>query len=185
MTASRAIRIAVLHQAVAPPADHERSLQTSQARRLPRFLRGHRLRSHPPPSSPVFSSSDVAIDSQWSFPDTIQGILSAVSPPHNATHLSATRPSSPPILSLSSPPIKANFQKEPSSCRSGSEGYREVGGQAFCNDSLRGRKELEGWFPRSWVLKKGASSTTEEGVEEVKRSLPVVVKPVRGRGRHG
>jgi len=41
-----------------------------------------------------------------------------------------------------------------------------------------------GWFPRSWVLRKGAS-TSSEGVEEVKKSLPVVIKPVRGRGSHG
>ena len=54
--------------------------------------------------------------------------------------------------------------------------------KAWCNDWLRRQKGLAGWFPRSVVVGK---EQWEDGDKVKKLSgigLPVVIKPIRGRG---
>lgn len=55
--------------------------------------------------------------------------------------------------------------------------------KAWCNDWLKGQKGMSGWFPHSTVVGKdlwegdGSLGKKLNGIP-----LPVVIKPVRGRG---
>lgn len=144
----------------------------------------HKSSSSFPPITVVtpHTSPSPTIDSQWSFPDTKEGILAAVSAPHHATHLYAN------IVLFGSHPLAvlASEGKLP-------KGTKFIGqdpkttelwdDKAWANDQLRAEKGLEGWFPKSWLLKRADGGGVE--LADVRANLPVVIKPVRGRGSHG
>lgn len=147
--------------------------------------------SHLPSSSSITvltpnSSPSPSIDEHWSFPDTEIGILTAVSPPFSATHLFAntTLFASHPLATLASQGKLPKRTKFVGQDPNDTEKYED---KAWVNDWLRARPELEGWFPKSWVLSKKAGDGEEiQGrLDEIKKGLPVVIKPVRGRGSHG
>ena len=129
---------------------------------------------HPSPSP--------TIDSQWSFPDTTEGILSAVSPPHSATHLYANTVlfGSHPLAELAS---QGKLPKGTKFIGQDLKATEQWDDKAWANDTLRAEEGLKGWFPESWLLKRDDGGGAD--LAAVKAKLPVVIKPVRGRGSHG
>ena len=122
----------------------------------------------------------------WCFPDTQEGILSAIS--RGATHLWAN------TVLFAEHPLQASaaldqFQDvrvigQPPLCAD------RFDDKSFTNDLLRKRGGLT--LPRAWTVDDpGSGSALAETLEKVLGDVengggyPVVVKPVRGRGSHG
>jgi carbamoylphosphate synthase large subunit len=116
-------------------------------------------------------------DADWSFPDTISGIRSAVTD-HGANVLWAntTLHSSHALVQLRSELCD--------------RGVRMIGqnpldtekfeDKEWINRWLNGQPGLEGCFPRSMLFNKG------EARDKLERfGVPAVAKPIRGRGSHG
>lgn len=123
------------------------------------------------------SSPQVSKNEGWCFPDTEEGIYSAVK--GGATHLWAN------TILFDSHPLQKSEKLTPYS-----SDLRVVGqppgmvenfdDKAYLNDKLR---ELGGYtLPRSWLLSK--SDDLVALVQSIDL-FPVVGKPVRGRGSHG
>ncbi|KAJ5083931.1 glutathione synthetase ATP-binding domain-like protein [Penicillium alfredii] len=139
-------------------------------------------------------SPDSADQNHWCFPDTEDGILSAVQ--RGATHLWAN------TVLFSGHPLQTSAQFTPFESR-----VRVIAQPPACvdrwddksvlNDALRRHGGLT--LPRSWVIdhpqlrsddNASHSSPSSQGLDAVVASIPqtsypIVAKPVRGRGSHG
>lgn len=129
---------------------------------------------------------DPANQDHWCFPDTEEGILSAIS--RGATHLWANTV------------LFAEHPLQTSKALDQFEGVRVIGqpplcadqfdDKSFTNDILRKRGGLT--LPRAWTIDdpgsgRALAAALEKVIEDVENGggYPVVVKPVRGRGSHG
>lgn len=113
-------------------------------------------------------------DSDWSFPDTKQGILDAVAKGANVLWVNSTLHSKHPLVHLARelPGGTRYVGQNPFDV----EKYED---KAWLNRSLD-QGELRGKFPKSWEVRKGDVETLNKDVQ-----LPAVLKPVRGRGSSG
>jgi D-alanine-D-alanine ligase len=119
------------------------------------------------------SSPDPKVDTDWCFPDTEQGVLSAIKAGANVLWANTTLHSKHSLVTLR--------DKVP-------EGIRFVGqnpidtekyeDKAYTNKWLE-RGELAGKFPKSWLIAKHEAGRLDE------IQVPAVLKPIRGRGSHG
>jgi D-alanine-D-alanine ligase len=119
---------------------------------------------------------DPTKDNEWSFLDTERGILDAIGAGANVLWANVTLHSAHPLVHLQL------AGKIPSSVRlvgqdpGDTERYEDKGWVNRWLDS----KELEGKFPKSWLVHKGEVERLSKEVE-----LPSVLKPIRGRGSYG
>ncbi len=191
-------RTAVLHQAAPPPAiggivkppkpngkAHRIGFETNApADRLNSLSSGHStgyrdsaadiaycLRAAGETVVTPNSPPDPLNDPDWSYPDTEKGILAAVQ--SEPTSSGVIVPCGQTILwfiSEPSSPLGVRFvAQDPLD----TENYDD---KAWTNDWLN-RGELEGKFPKSWLIEKGDA---EDRLREI--TLPAVLKPIRGEG---
>lgn len=136
-------------------------------------------------------SPDPADQDQWCFPDTEEGILSALE--KGATHLWANTvlfAEHPLQISSRLTPFEFSVKiiGQPPLCAD------RFDDKSFVNDALRRHGGLT--LPRSWnvddpnALKESAQGPAHEHLDRVLASIqgsdyPIVAKPVRGRGSHG
>jgi D-alanine-D-alanine ligase len=121
------------------------------------------------------SPPDPLNDPDWSYPDTEKGILAAVQSGANVLWCNTTLWADHPLVHLGTELGRLGVRfvaQDPMD----TEKYDD---KAWTNDWLN-RGELEGKFPKSWLIEKGDG---EGLLREV--SLPAVLKPIRGRGSHG
>ena len=136
-------------------------------------------------------SPDPTDQNQWCFPDTEEGIMTAVQ--RGATHLwantvlYATHPLQTSVL-LTPYESQIKVIGQPPRCAD------QADDKAFVNDALRRHGGLV--LPRSWTFDDPASkadhaaTATKDTLDNILASIteaayPVVAKPVRGRGSHG
>jgi hypothetical protein len=130
----------------------------------------------PKPSPSPLSASD------WCFPDTESGILSAIS--QGATHLWANT-----ILFSAHPlqisPLLDPYQDKVQVIGQPPNLVEKFDDKEFVNDLLR--KTGKFTLPRGWSITKSDSSdqSLEQRLKEMQLPYPVVGKPIRGRGSHG
>lgn len=174
---SRVPRVAVLHQAIEPPViDGTRKpmkpggYQDSGADIAYNLSKCDDIQVLSPVSNP-----DPAQDQGWSFPDTEDGIMSAIE--RGATHLWAN------TILFASHPLQT-------SAGIGAHADLRVVGQGPLvveryddKDYVNGLLLRTGRYtmPRSWSLRPGDELPSGLG----EPSFPVVAKPARGRGSHG
>ncbi|KAH8084725.1 hypothetical protein HD553DRAFT_342223 [Filobasidium floriforme] len=169
-------RTAVLHQAAPPPAiggivkPPKPNGYRDSAADIAYCLRaaGETVVT---PNSPA----DPHNDPDWSYPDTEKGILAAVQTGANVLWCNTTLWSDHPIVRLGTELARLGVRfvaQDPLD----TEKYDD---KAWTNNWLN-QGELEGKFPKSWLIEKG---DTEGQLREV--TLPAVLKPIRGRGSHG
>lgn len=136
-------------------------------------------------------SPDPANQDQWCFPDTEEGILTAIS--KGATHLWAN------TVLFAEHPLQTSSQLAPyESIRVISQPplcADQFDDKSFTNDLLRKHGGLE--LPNSWTVddprstesnqaaQKQLQETLDEVILSIKDNYPIVAKPVRGRGSHG
>jgi glutathione synthase/RimK-type ligase-like ATP-grasp enzyme len=121
------------------------------------------------------SPPDPLNDPDWSYPDTEKGILAAVQSGANVLWCNSTLWSDHPLVHLGTELARLGVRfvaQDPLD----TENYDD---KAWTNDWLN-RGELEGKFPKSWLIEKGDA---EDRLREI--TLPAVLKPIRGRGSHG
>ncbi|KAH8672094.1 hypothetical protein BGZ60DRAFT_406557 [Tricladium varicosporioides] len=171
------IRVAVLYQAIEPPVINGNvkvmkpgGYQDSGAD-IAYALRSHDIEVLTPESSPDPGSSP-----GWTFPDTEEGILFALS--KGATHLWAN------TILFSAHPLKTSkaIAKYPVSIIGQPpqlvEKYDDKG---YVNNQLRKFGNLS--LPRGWTIH--ASEDVRKNLEKLNLPFPIVAKPIRGRGSHG
>ncbi|KAI5475462.1 hypothetical protein MNV49_001353 [Pseudohyphozyma bogoriensis] len=126
-------------------------------------------------STPTTNPDPIA-DPGWTFPDTVDGIVSAVEM-HGANVLFAntTLYSTHPMIQLKDKLTKLGVSFVGQDPRD----VERFEDKAWCNAWLAEQDGLRGAFPKSWLVHRNK----KECLEEVE--LPAVVKPVRGRGSHG
>ena len=121
---------------------------------------------------------DVAKDSGWCFPDTEDGILSAIDA--GATHLWAN------TLVFSSHPLQTSSVLERHQNKVRVVGQppnlvEKFDDKEYLNDLLRKKTDLP--LPKAWTV-----STKQDVASFIAKSdlpFPIVGKPIRGRGSHG
>ena len=117
-------------------------------------------------------------DLDWSFPDTVDGI-------HSALSLGANTLWANTILHSRHALMQIRDELDERRIRIVGQNPIDVerfDDKEFTNRWLAGHQKLRTAFPRYALLEKGGN----EGVlEELELDLPVVVKPVRGRGSAG
>jgi D-alanine-D-alanine ligase len=116
---------------------------------------------------------DPTVESDWSFGDTEEGVLEAVKAGANILWANTTLHSTCSLVTL-----KDKLQADLRFVGQDPFDFEKYEDKAWLNDWLN-QGELEGWFPRSWLVR----NTESEKLKSVE--LPAVVKPVRGRGSHG
>ncbi|KAL4877380.1 hypothetical protein BJY04DRAFT_198272 [Aspergillus karnatakaensis] len=122
------------------------------------------------------ASAPVSSDAGWAFPDTEEGIYSAVQ--QGATHLWAN------TILFNSHPLQTSPKLTPFAKQIHIVGQppalvENFDDKAYLNDKLRQLGEFT--LPSSWLV-------TPENISEIIsqiKSYPIVGKPVRGRGSHG
>lgn len=135
-------------------------------------------------------SPDPADQNQWCFPDTEEGIVSAIQ--KGATHLWAN------TVLFAEHPLQTSSRLTPFE-----SSVRVIGqpplcadrfdDKSFTNDLLRQRGGLT--LPKSWTVddptgppqaQQSVQNTLDEVISLIKEDdYPIVAKPVRGRGSHG
>ncbi|PYI17943.1 glutathione synthetase ATP-binding domain-like protein [Aspergillus violaceofuscus CBS 115571] len=169
--------VAVLYQALEPPVINGArkprkpgGYQDSGAD-IAHMLRKHGVRVLTPTASP-----NPSMQEGWCFPDTEEGILSAVQ--QGATHLwantvlfsshplqvSKSLTSNDPLYVVGQPPTLVE----------------DFDDKAYLNEQLR--KHGSFTLPQSWLIR--ATDNTSSILDSIPR-YPVIGKPVRGRGSHG
>ncbi|KAF7157272.1 hypothetical protein CNMCM5623_001395 [Aspergillus felis] len=160
--------VAVLFQAIDPPVIN--GYQDSGAD-IAYALRQKGVRVLTPNPSPSDSSHE-----GWSFPDTEEGIYSAVQ--QGATHLWAN------TILFASHPLQTSSKLTPLASDLYVVGQppglvENFDDKGFLNSKLR---ELGGFtLPRAWMVD---SDNARQILNQINR-YPIVGKPVRGRGSHG
>lgn len=117
-------------------------------------------------------------DSDWSFPDTEDGILEAID--KGATHLWAN------TIVFASHPLQIS-----SKIGQHAEKLRVVGQSPLCVDRYDNKdwvntllRRIGGFsMPRSWSLPPMGTSPSSDVLRDL--PYPIVAKPIRGRGSHG
>lgn len=124
------------------------------------------------------ASPDPSKDSGWCFPDTEDGILSAVKA--GATYLWANT-----ILFASHPlQTSSSLQKHQSQVRVVGQPpnlVEKFDDKEYLNSLLRRQTDLP--LPRAWTI--NAKQDITSFLDETDLPFPIVGKPVRGRGSHG
>jgi len=120
------------------------------------------------------ATPDPTRDAEWSFSDTEQGILDAVAAGANVLWANSTLHSKHPLIKLASelPKTTRYVGQNPLD----TEKYED---KAWVNRWLNSG-DLQGKFPKSWLVREGDVDVLKGEVE-----LPAVLKPVRGRGSYG
>lgn len=189
-TLPRQLKIAVLHQAgpvpaldgtVKPPkpGGYRDSgsdiaynlLEAVSTADTSRFapLRGSQISVATPVDRP-----DPKDDTQWTFPDTKEGILAAIKERGaNCLWSNTTLHSAHALVDLQS--------KLTSIWHIGQNPFdtEDFENKAKLNKTMAENSQLQGTFPKSWLIHADDLSPVKE------IPLPAVVKPVRGRGSHG
>jgi len=123
-------------------------------------------------------SPDPAEQSTWCFPDTEEGILSALE--KHATHIWANT-----ILFAQHPlQISSSFDKYAERVKVIAQPpqlVEQYDDKDFVNNLLRSTKNFT--LPKAWTISE--SSDLEDQIKRMKLPFPVVAKPIRGRGSFG
>jgi D-alanine-D-alanine ligase-like ATP-grasp enzyme len=122
------------------------------------------------------SNPDPLSEEDWCFPDTEEGILSAIR--QGATHLWAN------TVVFNAHPLQTSSKLQPYASQIYIVGQppalvEEFDDKAYLNDKLRGLGSYT--LPRSWLVQAESLAPVAESIEK----YPVVAKPVRGRGSYG
>ncbi|KAG8159914.1 hypothetical protein KVR01_010551 [Diaporthe batatas] len=173
-------RVAVLHQALDPPVidgikkpKKPNGYKDSGADIAYNLDQKKNLEVITPITNP-----DPTNDSDWSFPDTEDGILEAID--KGATHLWAN------TIVFASHPLQTSAQ-----IGQHAEKIRVVGQSPLCVDRYDNKdwvntllRKTSGFsMPQSWVLPPLGISPSAEHLRDL--PFPIVAKPIRGRGSHG
>ncbi|KAH6662876.1 hypothetical protein B0J14DRAFT_495459 [Halenospora varia] len=173
----RGAHVAVLYQAIEPPvingnkkAMKPGGYQDSGAD-ITFALQSRGIEVLTPKSSPDPSSPP-----GWTFPDTEEGILSALQ--KGATHLWAN------TILFSAHPLQNSeviAQYPVSVVGQPPKLVENYDDKEYVNNKLRKLGSLT--LPRGWTVH--ASENVENNLSELNLPFPIVAKPIRGRGSHG
>ncbi|GAA5872650.1 hypothetical protein JCM8547_003719 [Rhodosporidiobolus lusitaniae] len=114
-------------------------------------------------------------DAGWTFPDTKEGIRSAVESGATVLWANTTLYATHPLVELKEE-LARQVVKFVGQHPVETEKFED---KAWCNRWLASQEGLEEAFPNAWLVEKD----NEKQLQEIE--LPAVVKPVRGRGSHG
>lgn len=123
---------------------------------------------------------DPADDKSWTFPDTVEGIRSALDKGANTLWANTVLHSQHALITMRTDLVKGNVKlvgQSPTLTEKWDD-------KANTNLWLSGQKGLEMAFPKSRVLYKEDNKDVSE-VDNDGIGWPRIMKPIRGRGSHG
>lgn len=124
--------------------------------------------------------ADPEDDKSWTFPDTVEGIHSALERGANTLWANTVLHSTHPLVTMRSELAKSGIRMVGQSPAL-TERWDD---KARTNRWLSEQTGLEGAFPKARILHKGQNDVSVNSAED-ELGWPRVMKPIRGRGSHG